>query len=312
MGVGPHDKLNNARPIRPEPHRSPARRQRPHGAVQLAARARARRALSSCASRTPTSSARRAESDAMHPRRSALARPDLGRRARRSAGRSVRIARPSGSANTRRARACCWRRSARTTASARPSSSRPSARKRSRITCRRNTPAAARRSIRRRRSGACSRREPAAVRFRTPENREIVFTDLVRGDIRFHTDVIGDQVLLRSDGHPAYNFAVVVDDGLMGVTHVVRGEDHISNTPRQLLIYEALGFDAARVRPRGDGARSRPHEAVEAPRRGVGGRISREGLPAGSASELSRAAELVAGREPKRWCRSRKWRSVFR
>ena len=84
--------------------------------------------------------------------------------------------------------------------------------------------------------------EPAAVRFRTPVDREIAFTDLVRGEIRFHTDVIGDQVLLRSDGHPAYNFAVVVDDGLMGVTHVVRGEDHISNTPRQLLIYEALGF----------------------------------------------------------------------
>jgi nondiscriminating glutamyl-tRNA synthetase len=84
--------------------------------------------------------------------------------------------------------------------------------------------------------------EAAAVRFRTPVDREIVFADLVRGEIRFHTDVIGDQVLLRSDGHPAYNFAVVVDDGLMGVTHVVRGEDHISNTPRQLLIYEALGF----------------------------------------------------------------------
>ena len=65
----------------------------------------------------------------------------------------------------------------------------------------------------------------------------------MRGEIRFHTDVIGDQVLLRSDGHPAYNFAVVVDDGLMGVTHVVRGEDHISNTPRQMLIYEALGFE---------------------------------------------------------------------
>ncbi len=84
--------------------------------------------------------------------------------------------------------------------------------------------------------------ERAAVRFRTPENREIEFNDLVRGDIRFHTDVIGDQVLLRSDGHPAYNFAVVVDDGLMGITHVVRGEDHISNTPRQILIYEALGL----------------------------------------------------------------------
>jgi len=69
-----------------------------------------------------------------------------------------------------------------------------------------------------------------------------VFKDLVRGEIRFHTDVIGDQVLLRSDGYPAYNFGVVVDDGLMGVTHVVRGEDHISNTPRQILLYEALGF----------------------------------------------------------------------
>ena len=86
--------------------------------------------------------------------------------------------------------------------------------------------------------------EAAAIRFRTPGNREVSFVDLVRGDIRFHTDVIGDQVLLRSDGHPAYNFAVVVDDALMGVTHVVRGEDHISNTPRQILIYEALGFTA--------------------------------------------------------------------
>ena len=82
--------------------------------------------------------------------------------------------------------------------------------------------------------------EPAAVRFRTPPNRDIVFRDFVRGEIRFHTDVIGDQILLRSDGYPAYNFAVVVDDGLMGVTHVVRGEDHISNTPRQILIYEGL------------------------------------------------------------------------
>ena len=84
--------------------------------------------------------------------------------------------------------------------------------------------------------------EPAAIRFRTPVNREITFHDLVRGDITVHTDVIGDQVLLRSDGYPAYNFSVVVDDGLMGVTHVIRGEDHISNTPRQLLICEALGL----------------------------------------------------------------------
>ena len=81
-----------------------------------------------------------------------------------------------------------------------------------------------------------------AIRFRVPEDRDVVFTDLVRGDVRFQTDVIGDPVIVRADGHPAYNFAVVVDDALMEVTHVVRGEDHISNTPRQILLYEALGF----------------------------------------------------------------------
>src|SRR2546427_59208 len=59
-------------------------------------------------------------------------------------------------------------------------------------------------------------------------------------------DVIGDPVIVRADGHPAYNFAVVVDDALMEVTDVVRGEDHISNTPRQLLLYEALGFTPPR------------------------------------------------------------------
>jgi glutamyl-tRNA synthetase len=81
-----------------------------------------------------------------------------------------------------------------------------------------------------------------AVRFLVSENREIVFTDAVRGTVRFDTEVIGDPVIVRADGTPAYNFAVVVDDALMAITHVVRGEDHISNTPRQILLYEALGF----------------------------------------------------------------------
>jgi nondiscriminating glutamyl-tRNA synthetase len=84
--------------------------------------------------------------------------------------------------------------------------------------------------------------ESAAVRFRVPVDRDIVFSDAVRGDVRFSTDVIGDPIILRAGGRPAYNFAVVVDDALMGITLVVRGEDHISNTPRQLLLYEALGF----------------------------------------------------------------------
>jgi glutamyl-tRNA synthetase/nondiscriminating glutamyl-tRNA synthetase len=86
--------------------------------------------------------------------------------------------------------------------------------------------------------------ERPALRFRVPANREIVFNDAVRGQVRFHTEVIGDPVIVRADGMPAYNFAVVVDDALMGITHVIRGEDHISNTPRQLLLYEALGFAA--------------------------------------------------------------------
>jgi glutamyl-tRNA synthetase len=84
--------------------------------------------------------------------------------------------------------------------------------------------------------------ESAAIRFRVPDDREIRFVDAVRGEVRFHTDVIGDPIIVRADGMPAYNFAVVVDDALMGVTQVIRGEDHISNTPRQILLYEALGW----------------------------------------------------------------------
>ena len=84
--------------------------------------------------------------------------------------------------------------------------------------------------------------EAAVVRLRVPEGRNVTFNDVVRGEVTFHTDVIGDPVLVRSDGIPAYNFAVVIDDALMKVTHVIRGEDHISNTPRQILLYEAYGY----------------------------------------------------------------------
>ena len=84
--------------------------------------------------------------------------------------------------------------------------------------------------------------EKPVVRLKVPEGRTVMFNDVVRGEVTFHTDVIGDPVLVRSDGIPAYNFAVVIDDALMKVTHVIRGEDHISNTPRQLLLYEAFGY----------------------------------------------------------------------
>jgi nondiscriminating glutamyl-tRNA synthetase len=84
--------------------------------------------------------------------------------------------------------------------------------------------------------------ERPAIRFRVPDQGDVTFHDMVRGDVRFPRDVIGDPIIVRGDGHPAYNFAVVVDDALMEITHVIRGEDHISNTPRQVLLYEAMGF----------------------------------------------------------------------
>ena len=84
--------------------------------------------------------------------------------------------------------------------------------------------------------------EKAVIRFRVPAEGDVVFDDVVRGEVRFSASVIGDPVLVRSDGVPAYNFAVVIDDALMGITHVVRGEDHISNTPRQVLLYRAFGW----------------------------------------------------------------------
>jgi glutamyl-tRNA synthetase len=83
-------------------------------------------------------------------------------------------------------------------------------------------------------------RQPRAIRFRTPQG-STRFGDLVRGDIAFANDTIEDFVVLRSDAHPTYHLSVVADDIDMRITHVVRGEDHISNTPKQVLLYAALG-----------------------------------------------------------------------
>jgi glutamyl-tRNA synthetase len=82
---------------------------------------------------------------------------------------------------------------------------------------------------------------PRAIRFKVPEGRTS-FADLIHGDIAVDNDTIEDFVVLRSDGHPTYHLSVVVDDRDMQVTHVVRGDDHISNTPKQVLLYRA--FDA--------------------------------------------------------------------
>ena len=72
--------------------------------------------------------------------------------------------------------------------------------------------------------------------------QKIRINDLIRGEIEFDTQIIKDQVLIKSDGTPTYNFACVVDDATMNITHVIRGDDHISNTPKQALLYKALGF----------------------------------------------------------------------
>ncbi len=84
--------------------------------------------------------------------------------------------------------------------------------------------------------------EPAVVRLKTPGQGELGYEDLVRGSLSFDLKLTGDPVLVRSNGLPAYNYAVVIDDHSMAISHVIRGEDHISNTPRQILTYEALGF----------------------------------------------------------------------
>jgi nondiscriminating glutamyl-tRNA synthetase len=83
------------------------------------------------------------------------------------------------------------------------------------------------------------------VRFRVPKNRSYSFNDLVKGNITFESDSVGgDFVILKRDGMPTYNFAVAVDDYMMKITHVLRGDDHIANTPKQLMVYEAFGWKA--------------------------------------------------------------------
>jgi len=79
------------------------------------------------------------------------------------------------------------------------------------------------------------------VRFRCPDSGTTVLNDLIKGPIIFDNAELDDLVLERSDGMPTYNFAVVVDDITMNITHVIRGDDHVNNTPRQILIYQALG-----------------------------------------------------------------------
>ncbi|WP_447979135.1 glutamate--tRNA ligase [Candidatus Nitrospira bockiana] len=86
----------------------------------------------------------------------------------------------------------------------------------------------------------------AALRFKAPQSGHTVVDDLIKGQVVFDNAVLDDLIILRSNGYPTYNFSVVVDDALMRITHVVRGDDHLTNTPRQIPLFQALGFAVPR------------------------------------------------------------------
>ncbi len=93
-------------------------------------------------------------------------------------------------------------------------------------------------------SGDASR--PCAIRFAAPQDTPIIVDDIIRGTVTFEASQMDDLIIRRTDGNPTYNLTVVVDDALMGITHVIRGEDHLSNTPRQIQLYEAMGYPVPR------------------------------------------------------------------
>ncbi|RLB83683.1 MAG: glutamate--tRNA ligase [Deltaproteobacteria bacterium] len=86
------------------------------------------------------------------------------------------------------------------------------------------------------------RTEGSVVRFKSPQTGVTIVNDLIKGKIRFNNSELDDLIIERSNGYPTYNFAVVVDDAQMGITHVIRGDDHLNNTPRQIHLYKALGY----------------------------------------------------------------------
>jgi glutamyl-tRNA synthetase, bacterial family len=88
-----------------------------------------------------------------------------------------------------------------------------------------------------------SKSEGSVVRFRGAQAGVTIVEDLIKGNISFNNEELDDLIIERGDGYPTYNFAVVIDDALMKITHVIRGDDHVNNTPRQILMYQALGFD---------------------------------------------------------------------
>ena len=131
-----------------------------------------------------------------------------------------------------------------------------------------------------------------AIRIKAPQEGFTIIEDQVQGTVKFPNKDLDDMIIMRSDGNPTYNLAVVVDDHDMGVTHIMRGDDHLTNAARQKLVYEALGWDVPTMAhiplihgP--DGAK-----LSQAPRRSRRRGLSRHGLSAGSHAQLSRSPRL--------------------
>src|SRR5579872_5737892 len=135
---------------------------------------------------------------------------------------------------------------------------------------------------------------PAAIRLKIPE-RPIKFHDIVRGEVEFASESVSDPIILRSNGMPVYNYVVVIDDAEMKITHVIRGDDHLSNTPKQVALYEALGLPVPEFASF-DHPGPRPGAAVQTARSDFDCQLPRYGNSPGSADELSGAAGMGAQR----------------
>ena len=144
-----------------------------------------------------------------------------------------------------------------------------------------------------------SGRRPA-IRLAIPDEGEVVIDDLVRGEIRFENALLGDHVIVRSDGVPTYNLVNPLDDAAMGITHVIRGDDLLPSTPRQIHVYRAIGAEIPRFAHLSMILGPEQAATLEARRRRLGRAAARRGLPARGRRQLPRAARL----EPRRRARA--------
>ena len=131
--------------------------------------------------------------------------------------------------------------------------------------------------------------------MRIPEH-PIRFHDIVRGIVEFPNEAVSDPIILRSSGIPVYNYVVVVDDALMKITHVIRGDDHLSNTPKQVALYEALGWAVPEFAHLSTILGSDGKRLSKASRCDIDCELSRHGRAAGGADELPCVAGLGAQR----------------